>query len=297
MTMDILRQTHDIRMTEKHLIKEKEAKAKSDFFLQEEKAQGSLSSETIKRTLKASGGYIWNLLTYLIVPFGVMYGLRKMKEDASSWGNGYSDGVKKDDLMYRVLIWTAYIALLGFFKRLFVFISIVWMGREMHAKMVFRILHCKINEFMKRIPAGQIINRFSNDIDIIDKEIGDNAYNLNYLIPKNVLNVYSIAIGADNPYMIIPLTACVFVSLFMRSLYMNGKREVVRLFQITRSPVIGLGTSCVLGGSVIRRLGNQGYLQAKLEKMVDENSKNRLMDIGLDAWFSVNMAMIDFFVV
>ena len=268
------------------------------FFLKEDKATGGFSMDVIKRSLKGSGGYIWFVFTYFVIPFGLMYGFRKVLDTTVEWGNKYADfGIKDNSLLNQILFWMNYNGILGFIKRYVVFISLVWLGRQMHSKMVFRILHCQINEFLKRIPIGQIINRFSNDIDVVDKEMGDTLYTLNYLLPKNYLNIYSIVIGVKNRFMVVPIICFILTAFWMRAKYMRAKREMVRLFQITRSPVVGLGSACILGSPVIRCLKNQEYLQKRAEKLIDENSKNRLLDVALDAWFSVNLSVIDFFVV
>ena len=271
---------------------------KQTFFLKEDKAKGALSKEVLKRFLKGSGGYLWFIFTYFVIPFVIMYGYKLVRDITVEWGNKYADyNIKDNALMNSLLYWVGYISFFGFVKRFCVFISLVWLGRTMHAKMVFRVLHSKINEFIKRTPMGQIINRFSNDIDQIDKGIGDYVYNLNYLLPKTYLNIYLIVTGVENSFMVVPIILFTANSFYLRTLYMNAKREISRLFQITRSPVVGLGASSIIGAPVIRCLGNQEYLQAKAEKLINENSKNRLIDIGLDAWFMVSMAAFDFILV
>ena len=44
-------------------------------------------------------------------------------------------------------------------------------GRKIHSKMMFRVLHAKLGEFLLRVSNGQIINRFTKDIDKIDMNL------------------------------------------------------------------------------------------------------------------------------
>ena len=270
----------------------------NSFFFSEDKAQGSLSFSVIQRYINGSGGVIFFLITYFGFPYLLTWGFNESKELLVEWGDKYTGQGIKDSSLITPLVTLVFLqGFCGFMRRFTVYIGLVLLGRQMHAKMIFRILHAKINGFLKRVPMGQIINRFSNDIDVIDKETGDLVYRISRVIPKNLLNVFLISIGVKNPYMVIPLVLFIFIAFWMRVAYMRAKTEMVRLFQITRSPVIGLASSCILGAPVIRCIKNQPYLQKKIEKLINENTKNRLLDISLDAWFAINLNLFDFFIV
>ena len=271
---------------------------KKQFFFEEDKAKGSLSLKVVHRAIQGSGGYIFFLFTYFVAPYSLIWGFGQVRQIVVKWGNIYTkSGVSDLELMNSIRIWFVILGVFGFIRRFTIYIGLLFLGRELHAKMIFRVLHAKLNEFLKRVPMGQILNRFSNDIDVIDKETGDYIYLISTYIPKTLLNIWLISDGVENPYLVIPPLLFIVIALWLRSLYMNAKREVTRLFQITRSPVIGLASSCILGAPVIRCIGNQRYLQNKIDRLIDENSKNRLTDVGLDAWFVIQMNIFDFFIV
>lgn len=52
-------------------------------------------------------------------------------------------------------------------------------SRLLHRNMLYRVLHSKIDEFIEKVPTGQIVNRFSKDINICDTQI---IFNLSYFI-------------------------------------------------------------------------------------------------------------------
>jgi len=41
----------------------------------------------------------------------------------------------------------------------------------MYKNMTFRILHSKIDEFIERVPTGRIMNRFTKDVNSVDRNI------------------------------------------------------------------------------------------------------------------------------
>ena len=164
--------------------------------------------------------------------------------------------------------------------------------------MVYRVLHARLNEFLRVVTKGKLINRFSNDIDVIDKDLPDTANQVNFLLPKSVLNVLSIVAGVQNGLSVAPVLFMAFLGLILRDFYMRVRREAIRLFLVTRSPIIGLGVSLVSGGPVIRSFaGFFDFFEKKISLLIDENSKNQLLSAALEAWFSTYMAILDFFVV
>lgn len=41
-------------------------------------------------------------------------------------------------------------------------------SRRVHANMLFRVMHSRLGEFLQRVSNGQILNRFTKDVDKID---------------------------------------------------------------------------------------------------------------------------------
>jgi ABC-type multidrug transport system fused ATPase/permease subunit len=46
-----------------------------------------------------------------------------------------------------------------------------YLSVRLHNMMVFSVLHSEMEKFLDRIPIGRIINRFSRDIDEVDKKV------------------------------------------------------------------------------------------------------------------------------
>jgi ABC-type multidrug transport system fused ATPase/permease subunit len=279
--------------------KEEVKKKKQDFFFKEKVQTGGISYDVIERLIEGQGGTAWFLFCYMVIPFVLIYAYLEIRKSSLEWGNEYfgEQGTANDRLMWMTLVWATVLAVFGFLKRILVHINFTWLGRDMHAKMIFRLLHSKINEFLKRVPLGQFINRFSNDIDTVDKTMGEQFYDLNFYFPKTLLNCYAIILGVQNWLNLVFLITYVLVAMTLRGRYMAGKREMMRLFQVSTSPVIGLGTASISGAPVIRCLGNQKYFDMKMSHLINENTKNKILEIGLDGWFEVSLCLFDFFLV
>ena len=171
--------------------------------------------------------------------------------------------------------------------------SLTWMVRSVHMGMMFGLLHSKIAEFIQRTPAGIILNRVSYDINTLDL---DYSTSLNASVPFFIsvfTDMYKFLVGIESYTAFIPVAVYIFLSVLMRNWYLYAMREITRLSAITKSPVIGIASSTIEGGVVIRTLKKQRYFSKKLEEKINENTKNGLMSLGIGSWFSVMMTVWD----
>ena len=163
--------------------------------------------------------------------------------------------------------------------------------------MVFRFLHADLAEYLSRTPLGVIMNRFSNDIDDVDSYIGPLIDGGLYYLFLSVTDVYAILKGVPTLYLLIPIIIYIAVGLRKRFVYMSAKRSIMRLFAITRSPVVGLGLSCVSGAPIIRALGCQAHFVGKMTESIEGNAKNGVLNFALDSWFKTNMLLFNMFII
>jgi ABC-type multidrug transport system fused ATPase/permease subunit len=56
----------------------------------------------------------------------------------------------------------------------------VGMARRLHSKMLYRVFHSEVESFLEKIPLGSILNRFTKDLNIIDKEVMHNISDMTF---------------------------------------------------------------------------------------------------------------------
>lgn len=260
--------------------------------VEEDRVSGSVSFMVLLRFLRGLGHPLWtlSLLVYPVLTIIAYNAVRKIPLDwAQEFFNPENPHLEVEKIR-KIAFWVVVTSLVALFKKWAVNMSITILGRKMHSKMTFNILHAKINEYIKRVPMGQFLNRFSNDIDKVDLNLGLVILNIFYSWPLVILDVYAIISGVQNFYLLIPCLVYILIGFFWRSEYMRAKREVFRLSAITKSPVVGLVTSCFNGSSQIRAMNCEEYLQRKTDALIEENSKNALMVACLDSWFFTKLA-------
>ena len=73
---------------------------------------------------------------------------------------------------------------------------------------------------------------------------------------------------------------------------MNIKREIVRLVSLTQQPIGNLVSETVKGLYSIRVMSLQPYLKDKLNLITNEASKNYILNVALDSWFGMRIALM-----
>ena len=86
-------------------------------------------------------------------------------------------------------------------------------SRRVHANMLFRVTHSKLAEFLHRVSVGQILNRFTKDVDKIDVTLGPLISNFSMEITLVILDVYFIALTSKQLLLLIPCALFFYVGI------------------------------------------------------------------------------------
>lgn len=141
------------------------------------------------------------------------------------------------------------------------------------------------------------MNKFTFDIDIIDKRIPGLIGYVTLLLFLVLVDIAAVLIGVDNLLIAIPCAVFLVIGHIIRSRYMRSKREMMRLYSISKSPISGLAESIIKGSTLIRALRREEYFTNKMHDDIDENSKSGYVSYGLDKWFQQRMAIVAWVIV
>ena len=257
------------------------------FFVKEEKKSGFISPKLIHKLLSQTFGYpLLVVCTFAAALSGVCR--IQITEAHNTWGKDYFD--PKNPHNNKAAFRNFYLSILlsivlATCTVLPIYYSITWFGRKIHSKMTFRLLHSNPTKFLQRTPNGVILNRFSNDVNIIDNELMENFVPIVGTGMQFLVTLAQVLGSMPNLFAFLAVTVYLILALRMRQSYMRAQVEVKRLTLISKSPIIGTAVGSIGGGPVIRVLGGQDYLRKKIDFQIEENTKNMLMFNGLDNWF------------
>jgi ATP-binding cassette subfamily C (CFTR/MRP) protein 1 len=263
-------------------------------FQEEDKQDGKISCKVLCRFFAVLGGPI--LLTIVILlSLWTSVGENAGYYLLTVWTEHFSE-----DTLWRYFgFWTLFMyawSIAPTFRTVILVVSQLRLSRGTHRKMLFRVMHSKIDEFIERVPVGRIVNRFSKDIDNIDSEIIGSFNGFMVLGCYTVANIATV-IYTTSPYMSLIVIPVFMFGFWFQNYYMNIKRELVRFEAITRSPILEQVGDTIKGLTVIRSLGLQSFLRKKFITNLENNFKNALMTYGLDAWYALRTALVNIWIV
>ena len=165
-------------------------------------------------------------------------------------------------------------------------------SRSIHKEMVESLIRAPIPTFHETVPKGQILNRFSSDINSIDR--GGLNHFLN-ILSTLISFVTCIGIcGYYEPYSLLTIPLILFVGQKISTFYRNSSRELQRIESGKRSPVLNICNEVIPGTTTIRAFGYQQKYMSLFHEKVDEHLKFRIITNGCDQWYNMNLDLISF---
>ncbi|KAF1316141.1 Abc transporter c family member 5, partial [Globisporangium splendens] len=146
--------------------------------------------------------------------------------------------------------------------------------------------------FFDANPIGRIVNRFSDDVSVIDFDLqfsfGSLSVRLFFTVFQLATAVYVVSYLG---FLILPL---IFIYVNVVQFYLAPSREVSRLMKTTASPVLSHVSESEEGVAVIRAFGSEYIERAFAEnfRRVDENNKVRFVLNVVRQWFQLRMQLL-----
>ena len=264
-------------------------------FASEERTKGSLSCGVLHTYITNTGGYFLFIFLFLITVIGALGQVYAAKY-LLDWGK---DGLDVDDKWRRFAIYCSIlygyciIAVLRFAILLALGVNY---SRRAHSQMVFKVLHAQVEEFIEKVSLGRLINRFTKDLDVLDKNIMKSTGMFIFSFILVLVDCVLMAMQV-NILIIAPLVLNLIISFFLQRHSMGVKREAVRLEAISKSPILSWTKETIKGLPQIRSMNKLNYVNQIMIDMLHKNMVNSVLSAGLDAFFRMRVAFSNIIVV
>lgn len=186
--------------------------------------------------------------------------------------------------------------LITLFREGILFAGSLAASRRIHTQLMERVARAKFR-FFDSTPLGQMMNRFSKDIESVDQEIAPVAVGVIHCLASIITIV--ILISVITPGFLI---AGVFISIlyfFVGKFYINSSRDLKRLESVQRSPLYQQFGETLIGMTTIRAYGDERRFIR--ENMTKINTHNRpfIFLWAANRWLAFRVdvvgAMVSFF--
>lgn len=183
---------------------------------------------------------------------------------------------------------------IGIFSALVTFLSVfvIWIfcsinaSKYFHDKMAKAVLRSPM-EFFETTPIGRILNRFTDDISIIDQHI---IWVFLLLVDFSLRAVSVFAIVVYNlPAVAIILIVLVYFYDYFRRNFIPASRELKRLRSATKSPVFSHLQESISGIDTISAYGQRERFSFKHANNLDKSITAYFNNLGCNRWLSMRL--------
>ncbi|XP_017727201.1 PREDICTED: multidrug resistance-associated protein 1 isoform X2 [Rhinopithecus bieti] len=162
-------------------------------------------------------------------------------------------------------------------------------SRYLHMDLLHSILRSPMS-FFERTPSGNLVNRFSKELDTVDSMIPE----VIKMFMGSLFNVIGacIVILLATPIAAIIIPPLGLIYFFVQRFYVASSRQLKRLESVSRSPVYSHFNETLLGVSVIRAFEEQERFIHQSDLKVDENQKAYYPSIVANRWLAVRLECV-----
>ncbi|KAK6460722.1 P-loop containing nucleoside triphosphate hydrolase protein [Scheffersomyces coipomensis] len=236
---------------------------------------------------------IWSIIFYVFTYIGSMSTLLMANYVLKVWSEkNLQVGFNVSPIYYL----TTYAAL-GISSGLFILIgcsvvcifSVIKASRYFHASMFHSILRSPMS-FFETTPTGRILNRFSDDINVLDDQLIWSWIGLTHYIIES-FGLLGVLIFNLPPMALVIL---VFFFLFnsIRKYFIPAGRELKRLVSASRSPIFSHVQESIIGVETIRAFDQQERFIFKNESNAENLISAMYSSLFTSRWLSFRLQMM-----
>lgn len=145
-------------------------------------------------------------------------------------------------------------AISALMRDVWIFYGSLTASRSLHKRLMNAVLRAKF-KFFDVTPLGQLMNRFSKDLEAIDQEIAPTA--IGFISCAMAVVVTIILIASIIPGFLIAASFIAIGFYFVSVLYLGASRDLKRLESVQRTPIYQQFGETLTGITTIRAYGDQ----------------------------------------
>jgi ABC-type multidrug transport system fused ATPase/permease subunit len=144
--------------------------------------------------------------------------------------------------------------ILAFFRDLWLFYGSLTASSTLHNRLIQTVARAKF-KFFDVTPLGQLMNRFSKDLEAVDQEVAPSAIGIVSCMLAIVVTV--VLISAITPGFLIAAVFIGFIYFMIGRFYLRSSRDLKRLESVQRSPLFQQFGETLTGITTIRAYGDE----------------------------------------
>lgn len=281
-------------MTNKNIDRAQPVVQRQALVEEEFRATGAVKASVYRKYMLASGGYVFWLISSIFIVgsqvaiLGRAYWVKVWTESDNA---GSPDSSKRRDAFYMcIYLVVSLAAALGeAVKCGVVYHAGVKASLGLSRSMTAAILGAPLR-WLDVTPVGRILNRASADSATVDSKLpGDAHMLLSSIVLVAITALTSLGVSL---FLLVPGAALLTVTLMYGYRFLRGAREIKRLESASRSPILDLFESTLLGLGTIRAYARADEFVVRMMHHLDNQSRSTWSLCLVTQWMDFRMSAI-----
>ena len=162
-------------------------------------------------------------------------------------------------------------------------------SKKMHKSVLDRTMHAPLS-FFESNPSGRVLNRFTSDIEVIDRKIPFELADVIYCT-INFIAVL-ITVSAIVPYILIAVGPILAGYVLLQMLMTRTRCQIKRLESVAKSPIISHFSEAIAGASTIRAFGEEARFVDEFETKIEKHLKANYITDMMSRWLTIRVDML-----
>ena len=156
--------------------------------------------------------------------------------------------------------------------------------KKLHEIMIQNLIKAPINLFHDLIPIGQILNRLTKDLELVQRII-----RVMTMFSRSSLGLITTVYVCFkyNKYSLILSPILILIGILLTRYYIGTARNLQRFHRITYSPILTILSESIKGVETIRTAKAENHLTSKLYKRLDDHFGVHLYIEGTGKWYRI----------
>ena len=162
-------------------------------------------------------------------------------------------------------------------------------GQNFHHRLLKTVLAAPLT-FFSTTDTGVTLNRFSQDLQLIDMDLPLSA--LNFVAAFILCVAQIILIGVSSVYAAISFPVCFLFVYLIQKFYLRTSRQLRFLDLEAKSPLYSMFSETIAGLTTIRAFGWQRYLEQKNSHLLDQSQRPFYLLFAVQRWLQLVLDLL-----
>lgn len=159
-----------------------------------------------------------------------------------------------------------------------------------YGRLLNRVTSAKLSFFER--PLGQITNRFSKDISVVDQSLASFSVSAFQIVATAAMVVILIFWAIPNIFLVLVFGIICIAYYYITALYLQGAQDLKRIEASSRSPLYQQVGETISGYVSIRAYGREALFSAKHRRLVDALNQPYLLLAGTQQWLTMRVGIL-----